>query len=113
MNITPHYSPLFLLLVTVLSCALDHSPNALALAQALLRCKSARRPHKSAYMVAERRCAQPMQGGLGDETESLERDLADSKRCVGSRKGAADSTAEQDLARGQEELRDEVPGNAR
>ena len=55
---TPHYSPLFLLLalVTVLSCALDHSSNALALAQALLRCKSARHPHKSADMVAEHGC---------------------------------------------------------
>ena len=56
------------------------------LAQALLRCKSARHPHKSAHMVAERRCAQPMQGDLGDEAESLERDLADPKRSLAAEK---------------------------
>ena len=37
-------------------------------------------------MVAERRCAQPMQGDLGDEAESLERDLADSKRSLAAEK---------------------------
>ena len=37
-------------------------------------------------MVAERRCAQPMQGDLGDEAESLERDLADPKRSLAAEK---------------------------
>ena len=37
-------------------------------------------------MVAERRCIQPLQGDLGDEAESLERGLADSKRSLAAEK---------------------------
>ena len=65
------------------------------------------------HMVAERRCAQPMQGDLGDEAESLERDLADSKRSLAAEKALQTLLQNKILRRGQEELRDEVPGNAR